>query len=146
MKILCAIAWLAFIAAGCAVDTGPKIAAGPLISEPVRVPKAAVHFETGRDEVGERDMADLIENANWMSLNPSATIVLEGHCDERGGDEYNLELGDRRAREVLARLIEQGAPANQVAMIVSYGEKRPADPAHTRRAWRKNRRVEFRLR
>jgi len=70
---------------------------------------------------------------------------VEGHCDERGSDEYNLALGDRRARAVLDYLITLGVPEERLE-AVSYGKERPADPGHGEDAWAKNRRGEFVLR
>ena len=67
---------------------------------------------------------------------------LAGHCDERGSDQYNIALGERRAESVRAYLLELGIDAGQME-TVSYGEERPVDAGHEESAWLQNRRVEF---
>ena len=73
---------------------------------------------------------------------PTATVGLEGHCDERGTEEYNLALGERRSRSVKNYLTSNGTAANRLK-TVSYGETRPADSRTSDDAWSRNRRVEF---
>jgi peptidoglycan-associated lipoprotein len=73
----------------------------------------------------------------------NASVTLEGHCDERGSEEYNLALGERRARSVKRYLVDLGVPSAQVT-VVSFGEAKPAVMGHDESAWRWNRRVEFR--
>ena len=84
----------------------------------------------------------LQKNYEWIAENPDVQIQLEGHCDERGTNEYNLALGERRAKAVFDYLISLGASASQFS-LVSFGEERPADQGSNEVAWRKNRRVEF---
>ena len=84
----------------------------------------------------------LQKNYEWIAENPDVQIQLEGHCDERGTNEYNLALGERRAKAVLDYLISLGASPSQFS-LVSFGEERPADQGSNEVAWRKNRRVEF---
>jgi peptidoglycan-associated lipoprotein len=84
--------------------------------------------------------AALTTSANWLKQNPGYNVLIEGHCDERGTEQYNLALGDRRAniaREYLATL---GVDASRIR-TVSYGEERPFDPGHDESAWSKNRRA-----
>jgi peptidoglycan-associated lipoprotein len=69
-------------------------------------------------------------------------VKLEGHCDERGSDEYNLALGENRAKAALNYLVALGVPPEQLS-IISYGKEKPLDNGHTEEAWAKNRRVEF---
>jgi len=82
------------------------------------------------------------KNYEWITENPDVQIQLEGHCDERGTNEYNLALGERRAKAVFDYLISLGASPSQFS-LVSFGEERPADQGSNEVAWRKNRRVEF---
>jgi len=82
------------------------------------------------------------KNYEWIAENPDVQIQLEGHCDERGTNEYNLALGERRAKAVFDYLISLGASPSQFS-LVSFGEERPADHGSNEVAWRKNRRVEF---
>ena len=72
-------------------------------------------------------------------------VSVEGHCDERGTNEYNLALGERRATAAKQALVAAGIEATRIT-TVSYGEERPADPGHSETAWSKNRRAEFRVR
>jgi len=84
-------------------------------------------------------------NAQTISGKPNwPMIVIEGHCDERGSDEYNLALGERRAEQVKRYLVDLGVPANRLD-TVSFGEANPAVQGHDEAAWRYNRRSEFAL-
>ena len=84
----------------------------------------------------------LQRNYEWIAENPDVQIQLEGHCDERGTNEYNLALGERRAKAVFDYLISLGASPSQFS-LVSFGEERPAEQGSNEVAWGKNRRVEF---
>ena len=81
-------------------------------------------------------------NASWLQDNPSSTIQIEGHCDERGTAEYNLALGERRANAAMDYLINLGVDSSRLS-IISYGEERPLDPATNESSWAQNRRSEF---
>ena len=105
-----------------------------------------VHFTTGTDTILNEEKSALDSNIAWLEDNPKAVLVIEGHCDERGADYYNMELGDRRARSIKTHLIKKGIVADRLIMVVSYGERAPADPRHTKDAWHVNRRVEFIIR
>jgi peptidoglycan-associated lipoprotein len=82
--------------------------------------------------------------AAHLRANPSHAVKIEGHCDERGTEEYNRALGERRALAVRETLIADGVAPERI-LTISYGEDRPADPGHNEAAWRKNRRGEFLL-
>jgi peptidoglycan-associated lipoprotein len=84
----------------------------------------------------------LSRNANSMMKNSSISVQIAGHCDERGSDEYNLALGEKRAKSAMKYLVTLGIPAERLSMI-SYGKEKPADPGHDEAAWAKNRRDEF---
>jgi peptidoglycan-associated lipoprotein len=86
--------------------------------------------------------AALNQNLAWLRANPDFEVRIEGHCDERGTDEYNLALGDRRSTSAKSFLVERGIPASRLRTI-SYGEERPIDPRHNEQAWGKNRRADF---
>ncbi len=86
--------------------------------------------------------ATLDANAAWLKSNASATTQIEGHCDERGTNEYNMALGANRARTALDYLRAQGVEASRMSMV-SYGEELPLDPGHNEAAWAKNRRAHF---
>ena len=81
-------------------------------------------------------------NVRWLQANPDAIVIIEGHCDERGTDEYNLALGERRARAVRDALLARGIAAARLT-LVSYGEERPSCTDHTEACWRENRRAAF---
>lgn len=81
-------------------------------------------------------------NANWLKEHPSATVQVEGHCDERGTTEYNLALGERRANAAKDYLQKLGIESSRIT-VISYGEERPNDPGHDESAWAKNRRAAF---
>jgi peptidoglycan-associated lipoprotein len=80
--------------------------------------------------------------AAWLRANPGARVIIEGHCDERGTNEYNLALGDRRAFSAKSFLVDLGIDDSRLTTI-SYGEERPADTGSTEDAWAKNRRDHF---
>ncbi len=84
----------------------------------------------------------LSKNADQITKKTDAKVQIEGHCDERGSDEYNLALGERRAKAAYNYLVTLGVPADRLSTI-SYGKERPADPGHDEAAWAKNRRDEF---
>jgi len=84
----------------------------------------------------------LMEKSEWLQNHPQASIIVEGHTDERGTVAYNLALGDRRAESARAFLLELGVNVDRIR-TVSYGEERPVDPNHDEAAWTKNRRVHF---
>jgi peptidoglycan-associated lipoprotein len=77
-----------------------------------------------------------------MKAYPEAAVVIEGHCDERGTVEYNLALGDKRAKAAKDYLVSLGVEAGQI-FTISYGKERPVDSGHNEDAWAKNRRAEF---
>jgi len=84
----------------------------------------------------------LAQNAEYMKANSGLKVRIEGFCDERGSDEYNLALGERRANATKNYLVSLGIDPNRLS-IISFGEEMPLDPGHTESAWAKNRRVEF---
>jgi peptidoglycan-associated lipoprotein len=80
--------------------------------------------------------------AEWLRENPRARVMIEGHCDERGTNEYNLALGDRRAFSSKSFLVDLGIADSRLTTI-SYGEEQPVDSSSTEDAWAKNRRAHF---
>jgi peptidoglycan-associated lipoprotein len=84
----------------------------------------------------------LRRKAEWLRNNPGEQVSIEGHCDERGTNEYNLALGERRAKSAHNFLVDLGIDASRLTTI-SYGEERPVDPGHNEEAWAKNRRAHF---
>ena len=84
----------------------------------------------------------LRDKARYMKENPGTNVIIEGHCDERGTNEYNLALGEQRAKMTQEFLVALGVSASRIK-TVSYGEERPLDRSNTEQAWAKNRRAHF---
>lgn len=103
-----------------------------------------VYFDFDKSEIREDQSAILRANAAWMKANPRFRVLIAGHCDERGTIEYNLALGERRAKQVRAYLEDLGIPEDRMRKI-TYGKERPADPGKDEEAYAKNRRAEFTL-
>lgn len=101
-----------------------------------------IYFDFDRYNLKPRAIETLNNNLSWLKNNPDFEIRIEGHCDERGTDEYNLALGDRRAITAREFLVKRGISANRIR-IISFGEERPVDSRHSNSAWSKNRRAEF---
>ena len=102
-----------------------------------------VYFSYDSDELSPEALSTLAANADWLARRSQVAIVVEGHCDERGTIEYNLALGQRRARAVRDHLLRLGIAAARVETI-SYGKERPAAVGHDESTWSRNRRAEFR--
>ena len=101
-----------------------------------------VHFDFDRYEIRGSDAQILKENAAVLSKFPEVKIQIEGHCDARGTNEYNLALGERRANSTRQYLLSLGVPAERIS-IISYGEERPLETVQSEEAWGKNRRADF---
>ena len=103
-----------------------------------------IYFDFDKSELKPEARATLKNKAEWLKAHPQFSLRIEGNCDERGTNEYNLALGQRRADAAMKFLIALGVSGDKISTI-SYGEERPADPGHNEAAWRKNRRDEFKL-
>jgi len=101
-----------------------------------------VYFDFDKYDIRPQDTEILKGNATLLMKSSAAKIQIEGHCDERGTQEYNLALGERRANSARLYLISLGIPADRISTI-SFGEERPLDPGHDEGAWAKNRRGHF---
>ena len=101
-----------------------------------------IYFEFDSSALLPAAQEVLKRKAEWMQENPDASVIIEGHCDERGTPAYNLALGDRRAESAKAFLTDLGIDATRLSTI-SYGEERPVDMGHNEEAWAKNRRAQF---
>ncbi len=107
-------------------------------------PLKDVFFEYDKAVIDASQKTALDDNVRWLKANGTARILVEGHCDERGTAEYNLGLGDRRAKTVRDYLLTAGIAANRIGTI-SYGKERPFVLGHDESAWKQNRRVHFTL-
>jgi peptidoglycan-associated lipoprotein len=101
-----------------------------------------VYFDFDKTTLSTDAQSTLARNAEWLRANPQVRVQVEGNADERGTEEYNLALGERRAESVKGYLTSLGIESNRLNTL-SYGEERPADPGHSESAWSKNRRAEF---
>ncbi|MBM4339518.1 MAG: peptidoglycan-associated lipoprotein Pal [Deltaproteobacteria bacterium] len=102
----------------------------------------SVHFDFDKYDIRPADAEILKANSAFLKKYPNVKIQIEGHCDERGTNEYNLALGERRANSTKKYLNSLGIAADRISTI-SYGEEKPLDPAHNEDAWAKNRRANF---
>jgi len=104
--------------------------------------KRTVYFEFDSADVAPEDREIILAHAEYLATHPDTIIVLEGHADERGTREYNIALGERRAKAVSKLMLLQGAAQSQID-VISFGEERPVAMEHDESAWRLNRRVEI---
>lgn len=101
-----------------------------------------VYYEFDSSALTSTAQQLLKDKADYLSKNSGVKITIEGHCDERGTDAYNMALGERRAQSAKDFLVNSGIDAGRMN-IISFGEERPLDPAQTEAAWAKNRRAQF---
>lgn len=101
-----------------------------------------IHFDFDQSFIREDARPTLREVADYLKANPAASILIEGHCDERGTAEYNIALGERRAESTKGYLVSLGVKPGALS-TVSFGEEKPVDPGHDEAAWEKNRRAHF---
>jgi len=157
----------ALLIAGCAKKPTPVETAPAPVTPPVAAPAPApveqapavvatppaalraddlqrIHFDFDRFALSPAARDILAANAVLLQTHPDLNIGIEGYCDERGSDEYNLALGEHRAKAAKDYLVSLGVPAERL-QTVSYGEEMPLDPAGNEEAWAKNRRAEFKI-
>ena len=121
--------------------------AAPQLMEPTPEPLLAaalqnVPFEYDQHLLSETAQDILVANAAILKAQHRLQVTLAGYCDERGADQYNIALGERRVEAVRSYLLSLGISAARLD-AVSFGEEKPLDPGHNESAWVKNRRVEF---
>ena len=101
-----------------------------------------LYFEYDKARLLPEAKAILKSKAKWLLANSGVNVIVEGHCDDRGSNEYNMALGDRRAQSARNYLVDLGVPARRLTTI-SYGEEKPVAFGQKESAWAKNRRVQF---
>lgn len=101
-----------------------------------------VYFDYDKSNLNAETVAQIKSNAAWLKTNSAVNIQIEGHCDERGSIEYNLALGERRAKAVRSALVKEGIAAARLS-IVSYGKERPLALGDSESVYAKNRRANF---
>jgi len=105
-------------------------------------PLADIPFDFDSAALGDQARATLEKSALWLQGHREAKVTAEGHCDERGTVDYNLALGEQRARAARDYLVSLGIAADRLR-VVSYGKERPLDPGNDEAAWARNRRAHF---
>jgi peptidoglycan-associated lipoprotein len=103
---------------------------------------STVYFAYDSSSLNSSTRSTLDSNANYLKENSNIEVQIEGHCDERGGIQYNLALGERRAKAIKDYLVALGVEASRIS-TVSYGKERPVEFGHDESAWSKNRRGNF---
>ncbi|NOT12638.1 MAG: peptidoglycan-associated lipoprotein Pal [Methylococcaceae bacterium] len=122
----------------------PNAGIGPEFSDPNNpLSKSTIYFMLDSSQVQEDFVPVVAAHAQYLAAHPSQRVVLEGHADERGSPEYNIALGEQRAKSVANMLKVQGVSESQLE-LVSYGEEKPAVFGSDESAWERNRRVELR--
>jgi len=120
---------------------------GPIQSDPFTDPSSplsttTIYFDFDSSEIKAGDREVILAHARYLADNADTKIVLEGHADERGTREYNIALGERRAKAVTQLMTLQGVAQSQID-VISFGEERPVALGHDESAWSVNRRVEI---
>ena len=117
---------------------------GPTVDDITEISRQLqpVFFDYNKYDIREDQIGALQNNARVLKQNATVSALIEGHCDERGTEEYNLALGDRRAGAAKDFLVSLGIPDSRLSTI-SYGESRPFAQGHDEQAWAQNRRAQF---
>jgi peptidoglycan-associated lipoprotein len=105
-------------------------------------PLGTIYFDYDRAAIRDDARATLDGNAAWLKKFKTAKTLVEGHCDERGTEEYNLALGEKRAKAAQDYLLSMGIASDRIK-IISYGKSQPVNPGHDESAWQMNRRAQF---
>jgi peptidoglycan-associated lipoprotein len=123
----------------------PAPAPAPMVKPSEFAPDSnlkAIYFDFDKYDIRPNDAKTLDGDAAWLKANANNLLLIEGHCDERGTNEYNLALGERRAKAAMNYLVAQGVQASRIT-IISYGKERPVCTEKNEACWAKNRRDNF---
>lgn len=124
----------------------PPAVGAPSAQQPTTAGKESplkdIFFDFDKSNIRNDAKPSLNENLQWLNANSTAQITIEGHCDERGTSEYNLALGERRAKAARDFLVAAGSNAKRIT-TVSFGKERPFAMGHDEAAWQLNRRAHF---
>lgn len=123
-------------------EAAPEVTTMPLDKQMQAFEANDIYFDYDAFDLTADARKVLADKAAFLNANPNVKIRIEGNCDERGTTEYNLALGDRRAKAAMDYLVFLGIKADRIS-TVSYGEDKPLDPGQTEEAWAKNRRDHF---
>jgi len=119
-----------------------KLASERVEEDKTRFENEDIHFDFDSIQLAPEAQEILNKKWKWLRKHPSATVTIEGHCDNRGTNEYNLALGEGRAQSAKTYLMDLGIDISRLNTL-SYGEERPLDPQQSESAWAKNRRAHF---
>jgi peptidoglycan-associated lipoprotein len=125
-------------------DEPTFVSTGPSQAEIEAFEAASIFFNFDRSDLKPEARNLLYHKAAFLKNNKDLSVRISGHCDERGTNEYNMALGERRAEVAKRFLAALGVDSNRIT-TVSFGEERPRDPGHSEAAWSKNRRDEFEI-
>ena len=150
--LLLALALILLAGFGCGKkqtdDLTPSEEDGPMTAEErqaaMDISSGIIYFEYDSFSLREDSKSSLTQKASVMKQFPQLRVIIEGHCDERGTEEYNLALGERRARAAYEYLLNLGVSSGQMEMV-SFGKLHPAVSGSGEAAWSKNRRDEFKV-
>ena len=137
-----AVCVIAVVSTGCSCRTATTD--GNIGAATCDRPLRDIYFAFDSYKLDAAAKATMAANAEWLKAHEGSTVQVEGHCDERGTNEYNMVLGANRARAAADHFRTLGIPASSIS-TVSYGEELPVDPAHNEEAWAKNRRDHFKV-
>lgn len=125
-----------------AFTEGDKLEVSSLNDPNSPLSQRVLYFELDSSQIKDADRDIITVHAEFLATHPEISIVLEGHADERGSREYNIALGEKRAKAVKQIMTLQGVADNQI-QVISFGEERPVALGHDESAWNLNRRVEI---
>ena len=103
-----------------------------------------IYFQFDKYDLDDRSRSILSKNADYLKAHPTAVIEIQGHCDERGTNNYNIALGERRAQSTKMYMVSQGVSSQRIHTI-SYGEEKPFCFESNNSCWSENRRAHFRI-
>lgn len=132
---------LAMMTAGAACSKKGPTSSGEVKTETTSALKT-IYFEFDRYDIRSDQVGTMQDNASWLKANPNVNSIVEGNCDNRGTNEYNMALGERRANAGKQYLSNLGVSSSRIS-TVSYGEERPVCTEDTEGCWAKNRRDDF---
>jgi peptidoglycan-associated lipoprotein len=124
------------------IAPNPNDAHAGWAEDPGALKAQTIYFDFDKSSIKTGEQSKLDDVANYLKSNPAAAVKVQGNCDERGTEEYNRSLGERRALAAREYLVNLGIEASRVDTI-SFGEDKPVDPSHNEAAWSKNRRDDF---
>ena len=130
------------VAVATPMETPMGFQGSPLDDPESLLSKRVVYFDFDKSDIKDEYRDIIAAHAAYLAEHPSARVTLEGHADERGSREYNMGLGERRAKAVSQFMMLQGASASQIE-VISYGEERPVAFGHDEASWALNRRTEI---